>query len=70
MIQIVDLGVDPDLIDEIIYRTFNLPIFTLRTLFLAFICGINCLLRILGMDSKDIGALYICLLYSVYLHLR
>ncbi|MFF3926492.1 cytochrome c biogenesis protein CcsA [Paenibacillus lactis] len=58
------------LIDEIIYRTIDFPIYTLGALFLSLICGINCLSRILGLDSKEIGALYTWLLYSVYLHLR
>ncbi|MBO8170644.1 MAG: c-type cytochrome biogenesis protein CcsB [Bacillaceae bacterium] len=63
---------DPDVIDEISYRSIAIgfPIFTLGALIFAMIWAAEAWGRFWGWDPKEVWALITWLFYSAYLHLR
>lgn len=65
-------GLDPDLVDEISYRSIAIgfPVFTLGALVFAMIWAQIAWSRFWGWDPKEVWALITWLYYSAYLHLR
>lgn len=64
--------IDPDLIDEISYRSICIgyPVFTLGAIIFAMIWAHEAWGRFWGWDPKEVWALIVFLFYSAYLHLR
>ncbi|RJG24453.1 cytochrome c biogenesis protein CcsA [Paenibacillus thiaminolyticus] len=71
-IQPLVRGVDPELADEISYRSIALgfPVFTLGGLIFAMIWAQIAWSRFWAWDPKEVWALITWLFYSAYLHLR
>lgn len=65
-------GVDPELAEEISYRSIAIgfPVFTLGALIFAMIWAHEAWGRFWGWDPKEVWALITWLFYSAYLHLR
>lgn len=65
-------GVNPDLVDEISYRsvTIGFPVFTLGALIFAMIWAQVAWTRFWGWDPKEVWALITWLFYAAFLHLR
>ncbi|GAC43660.1 cytochrome c biogenesis protein CcsA [Paenibacillus popilliae] len=72
LIQPLVRGVDPELADEISYRSIALgfPVFTLGGLIFAMIWAQIAWSRFWAWDPKEVWALITWLFYSAYLHLR
>lgn len=65
-------NVNPDLVDEISYRsvTIGFPVFTLGALIFAMIWAQVAWTRFWGWDPKEVWALITWLFYAAFLHLR
>jgi ABC-type transport system involved in cytochrome c biogenesis permease subunit len=65
-------GINPDLLDEISYRSvvIGFPVFTLGALIFAMIWAQVAWTRFWGWDPKEVWALITFLFYAAYLHLR
>ncbi|NSL50476.1 cytochrome c biogenesis protein CcsA [Calidifontibacillus erzurumensis] len=65
-------GINPDLVDEISYRsvTIGFPIFSLGALIFAMIWAQVAWTRFWGWDPKEVWALITWLFYAAFLHLR